>query len=256
MKVIEAFEQQEKRFCIFWWENLFTNFSGKQVMSILELHVLDNSYLIMNTTCCEYAINAHIQLVSIAIGIIAIYRHIIVARDHVGVAYSTHFDGAVRAATVLGDGVLVVATAHGGEVVLGDRLGVVDDRAAVSTRAGKVNTAARLGFTAIGVEGTLTDGLQESQSAAVGLNGLDIVSIGGAESLTGRIVAEEWQSRIQTNDGMNLSILDVFASIARHMSTQTVPNDHGVTQVQAVVVTQEIDQVSDLFTNSGNSRNR
>jgi len=125
----------------------------------------------------------------------------------------------------------------------------------VGAGSGEINTTSGLALSSVGVEGSLTDGLQESQGSSVGLDGLHVVSIGGAQAFVGGIVAEKGQGGVQTNDGVQLAVLHILASIARDMGAQAVTNHHGVVQVQAVIAAHKVDQGSHLLADSGNSQN-
>lgn len=116
--------------------------------------------------------------------------------------------------------------------------------------SGHVSDAARLALAAVGVEGTLADGLQESQGSAVSLDGLHVPGVVGVEALVGLVVAEEGQGGVQTHNGVHLAV-GVLASISGHMSAQAVANEVQVVEGHAAVLLQEVGHGSHLLAGLG-----
>lgn len=185
---------------------------------------------------------------------LVVHRNIEVTIDHVGIGDGSHAHGAVGAAALLGHSVLVVGALDGSEVVLGDGLGVVENGATVGAGSGGIQAAAGLLLAAVGVEGSLADGLQESQFSAVRLDRLDVVGVIGGEALGGLVVAEEGQCRVQTHDGMDALVADSLASVAGNVGTQAVANHLQAVQGEAMVFVQVLDHLTNLGSGSGNSQ--
>jgi len=82
--------------------------------------------LLSLTELSHNLLDYRLDLVAHSVGSIATDGYIVISSDHVGIGGGSHADGAVGATALLGHSLLVVAAAHGGEVVLGHGLGVVD----------------------------------------------------------------------------------------------------------------------------------
>lgn len=115
----------------------------------------------------------------------------------------------------------------------------------VSTVAGRINAAARLRATKIGIVIGQADGLIEAQEPRIRVDDLHVIGVSGRYPLSRLVHAEAGQGRIQGHDGRQSASAHPLAGQTGRVSTQTVAQHSRRAEIHAVHGIDKVHHLSD-----------
>lgn len=127
----------------------------------------------------------------------------------------------------------------------GDGLGHELPGTSVGAVADRVNSAARLGGTEVGVVVSQTDWGAESEHSGVRVHDFDVVGVSRGDALRCGAVSEEGHGRVQSVNCCQTSAGDTLASDTGNVPTQTVSHDDATGESHASVLVQEVNELGD-----------